>query len=43
MALYPDDGRNPDELHAAADEAMYVAKRATRGSAPATAMTQASL
>lgn len=30
VALYPEDGRNPDQLHAAADEAMYVAKRASR-------------
>jgi diguanylate cyclase (GGDEF)-like protein len=32
LALYPDDGTNPDQLHAAADKAMYVAKRATRNS-----------
>lgn len=31
LALYPDDGSNPDQLHAAADRAMYVVKRATRG------------
>jgi len=30
LALYPDNGSGPDELHAAADHAMYVAKRATR-------------
>ncbi len=30
LALYPDDGINPDQLHAAADKAMYVAKRAAR-------------
>jgi diguanylate cyclase (GGDEF)-like protein len=30
LALYPDDGVNPDQLHAAADKAMYVAKRAAR-------------
>lgn len=42
-ALYPDDGRNPDELHAAADEAMYVTKRATRTSGPITVMPQASV
>jgi diguanylate cyclase (GGDEF)-like protein len=32
VALYPDDGSNPDQLHAAADKAMYVAKRAARNS-----------
>jgi diguanylate cyclase (GGDEF)-like protein len=32
LALYPDDGSDPDQLHAAADKAMYVAKRAARGS-----------
>jgi diguanylate cyclase (GGDEF)-like protein len=31
VALFPDDGRNPDRLHAAADQAMYAAKRASRG------------
>ena len=30
LALYPDDGRTPDELYAAADEAMYISKRASR-------------
>lgn len=30
LALYPDDGRDPDQLHAAADQAMYAAKRAAR-------------
>jgi diguanylate cyclase len=30
LALYPDDGSDPDQLHAAADKAMYVAKRAAR-------------
>ena len=30
LALYPDDGRTPDHLYAAADEAMYVSKRASR-------------
>jgi diguanylate cyclase len=30
LALYPDDGIDPDQLHAAADKAMYVAKRAAR-------------
>ncbi len=32
VALYPDDGSDPDQLHAAADKAMYVAKRAARNS-----------
>jgi diguanylate cyclase (GGDEF)-like protein len=32
LALYPDDGSNPDQLHAAADRAMYAAKRASRQS-----------
>jgi diguanylate cyclase (GGDEF)-like protein len=30
LALYPEDGRTPDELYAAADQAMYVSKRASR-------------
>jgi diguanylate cyclase (GGDEF)-like protein len=30
LALYPDDGRDPDQLYAAADQAMYVSKRASR-------------
>jgi diguanylate cyclase (GGDEF)-like protein len=30
MALYPDDGRTSDQLLAAADHAMYAAKRASR-------------
>jgi diguanylate cyclase (GGDEF)-like protein len=30
LALYPDDGRTPDDLYAAADQAMYVSKRASR-------------
>jgi len=30
VALYPEDGSNADELHAAADKAMYIAKRAAR-------------
>ncbi len=33
LALYPDDGSDPDQLHAAADKAMYEAKRAARHSA----------
>ena len=31
VALYPDDGRTSDQLLAAADHAMYAAKRASRG------------
>jgi diguanylate cyclase (GGDEF)-like protein len=31
VALYPDHGLSPDELHAAADQAMYLAKRGARG------------
>ncbi len=30
LALYPDDGTDPDHLYAAADQAMYVSKRASR-------------
>jgi diguanylate cyclase (GGDEF)-like protein len=30
LALYPDDGMTPDQLYAAADQAMYVSKRASR-------------
>jgi diguanylate cyclase len=30
LALYPDHGHSPDELHAAADKAMYFAKRGAR-------------
>jgi diguanylate cyclase (GGDEF)-like protein len=30
LALFPDDGTTPDELYAAADQAMYVSKRASR-------------
>ncbi len=33
VALYPDHGHNPDELHAAADRAMYLAKRSARSRA----------
>jgi diguanylate cyclase (GGDEF)-like protein len=33
VALYPDHGHNPDELHAAADQAMYLAKRGARSNA----------
>ncbi|HZL69768.1 MAG TPA: GGDEF domain-containing protein [Candidatus Limnocylindrales bacterium] len=31
VALYPDDGRGADDLRAAADKAMYVAKRSKKG------------
>src|ERR1039458_3672 len=33
VALYPDHGHSPDELHAAADQAMYLAKRGARSNA----------
>jgi diguanylate cyclase (GGDEF)-like protein len=33
LALYPDHGHTPDELHAAADQAMYLTKRGARSSA----------
>ena len=32
VALYPDHGHSPDELRAAADHAMYIAKRGARSS-----------
>jgi diguanylate cyclase (GGDEF)-like protein len=34
IAIYPDDGSNADQLHAAADGAMYAAKRANRNLIP---------
>ncbi len=37
LALYPDDGRTPDELYAAADRAMYISKRASRSAGGVTA------
>jgi diguanylate cyclase (GGDEF)-like protein len=40
LALYPDDGRTPDELYAAADQAMYVSKRASRGPGAFNALSQ---
>ena len=42
LALYPDDGSNPDQLHAAADRAMYAAKRASRHPDVVNAMHQTS-
>jgi len=44
VALYPDDGSNPDQLHSAADRAMYTVKRATRApTAEAEAVSQVSI
>ena len=43
VALYPDDGINADKLHASADHAMYMAKRAGRSGPADEALTQASL
>jgi diguanylate cyclase (GGDEF)-like protein len=40
LALYPDDGRTPDQLYAAADQAMYVSKRASRGASGVNILTQ---
>lgn len=40
LALYPDDGRTPDQLHAAADQAMYVSKRASRAASELNPLTQ---
>ena len=40
LALYPDDGRTPDQLYAAADQAMYVSKRASRNSAGISTISQ---
>jgi diguanylate cyclase (GGDEF)-like protein len=40
LALYPDDGQTPDELYAAADQAMYVSKRASRGSTGVNVLSQ---
>lgn len=40
LALYPDDGRTPDQLYAAADQAMYVSKRASRGPGAFNALSQ---
>ena len=41
LALYPDHGRTPDELRAAADHAMYMAKREARGQENVIAFPQA--
>ncbi len=40
LALYPDDGRTPDQLYAAADQAMYVSKRASRAASGLNPLTQ---
>jgi len=40
LALYPDDGSVPDELYAAADQAMYVSKRANRSPWKSTTLSQ---
>lgn len=40
LALYPDDGKTPDELYAAADQAMYVSKRASRGASGVNILSQ---
>ncbi len=40
LSLYPDDGSDPDHLYAAADQAMYVSKRASRGPAAFNALSQ---
>jgi len=42
IALFPDDGVDGDQLHAAADRAMYAVKRAARGVDPAEAVARAS-
>ncbi len=39
LALYPDDGTNPDQLYAAADQAMYISKRASRSTAALNAIS----
>ena len=42
LALYPDDGSNADQLHAAADGAMYAVKRSGRSAHPDEALAQSS-
>jgi diguanylate cyclase (GGDEF)-like protein len=42
IALYPDDGSNADQLHAAADGAMYAVKRSGRAAHPDEALTESS-
>jgi len=42
MALYPDDGSDADQLHAAADGAMYAVKKLGRTAHPDDALTPAS-
>ncbi len=42
IALFPDDGIDADQLHAAADRAMYAVKRAARGISPSEALTHPS-
>ncbi len=42
IALFPDDGKDADQLHAAADRAMYAAKRAARGVTPDEGLSQTS-
>jgi diguanylate cyclase (GGDEF)-like protein len=43
LALHPDDGRNPDQLYAAADQAMYISKRASRAAGDVNSMPQFSM
>ena len=42
IAMFPDDGSNADQLHAAADGAMYAAKRANRSARPDEPLIRAS-
>jgi diguanylate cyclase len=43
VALFPDDGINADQLHAAADRAMYMVKRSSRCGPASEGLPQASL